>query len=109
MVELTLTQQFDYRVIADSAPRLSDDDLLIQLKNAHKLLRQKTYILDNILQTQTLDINFMETSDPSYLFNEHLTYLEFEKYKREQRIEVLLGIIKTMMYTDNHIKSLFIS
>lgn len=108
MTELTLAQQFDYRVMTDSAPRLSNEDLLEQMKNAHKLLKQKTHILDSFLKTQSLDINFLDDSDPSSLFNEHLVYREFAKYKREDRIEVLLGIIKTLMYTDNHIKSLFV-
>jgi hypothetical protein len=108
MLELTLNQQFDYRVISDSATRLSNEQLLEQLKQAHHLLKQKSFILDNFLTNSSLEIKFIDKSDPTYSFNQHLIFLEFEKYDREKLIDVLLGTIKTLMYTENHIKSVLI-
>lgn len=106
MNDLTLSQKFNYRILSDTASKLSNEDLLSQLKLAHRLLKHKSFILDNFLQSGTLDLSIIETTEPDYLFNEYLVFLEFEKYNREKLIEVLLGTIKTLMHTENDIKSM---
>jgi hypothetical protein len=107
-MELTLTQQFDFRIMSDAAKTLPEDILLQNLKEAHKLLKQKTHILDGMLSTNSQHITFMDMTDPSNLFNQHMIFQEFEKYTREQKVDILLGIMKTLMYTDNHIKEVLL-
>lgn len=103
-MELTLQQQFNYRLYTDATKQMSEKDLLDNLKKSHTLLKQKSFILDNFLKEQTKELCFFDDSDPTYMFKQHLTYKEFEKYNKEQLVEVLLNTLKTLMFTENELK-----
>lgn len=103
-IELTLEQQFEYRRYVDASKSMRNEHLLDLLKSASNLLKNKTHILDNLLDKPGCGIVFLDVEDPSFQFSQLLIYAEFEKYERESLTNTLLQHIKMIMFTDNHIK-----
>ena len=102
---LTIEQQFEKRKYIDVVKTLNEEQLLEILKDANLLLQQKSFCFESFVENNKLD--FIDTEDTSFKFGQLLKHREFEKYNREELVEVLLGTIETIMFLDNQFKTLW--
>ena len=104
-MQLTLEQLFEKRKFADVAQKLSDTQLLANLKDANSLLKRKSIMLDYFLQTG--EFKFVENNDPSFAFGQVLAEREFAQYTREQLIEGFILTMEALWHVNNQFRESF--